>query len=163
VKIKIMMKKTAIVFLVVLMGLVEAAHGQTNRAIGIRTGGGYGYGGELSLQLPLKSNRFELGLGWVAASRFNGVAVNGVYQFIVPLNQGFRWYYGLGGHVSSFDSRRNWGTTNEGRLGILGQVGVEYFFSELPLQLSLDARPGLFVGHRAGLGIDVGLGARIYF
>jgi hypothetical protein len=141
-----------------------SAIGQSSeKAIGVRTGGGYGFGGELNIQWPFKGNRLEVGLGGFATNRYNGLGINGVYQFIQPLSDGFRFYYGVGGHISSFSRRNHWDNNMEGRLGILAQAGVEYFFTEIPLQLSLDARPGLFVGHRSGLGIDLGLGARYYF
>jgi hypothetical protein len=138
---------------------------QSKRALGIRSGGGFGFGGELSYQHPFKSNRLEFGLGWAGRGDYNGFSLTGIYQFVKPLENKFNWYYGIGAGVGTFNRYRNQLVENNsvGRVGILGQIGVEYLFDVIPLQLSLDARPGAFIGYGAGIGVDVAVGARIYF
>jgi hypothetical protein len=157
------MNKTLILSLLLTIGST-ALFAQSNRALGIRSGGGFGFGGELSYQTPFKSNRMEFGLGWANRGDYNGFSLTGIYQFVQPLDQGFNWYYGVGAGIGTYNRYRNKFNSNNqvGRLGILGQIGVEYLF-DFPLQLSLDARPGIFTGYGAGFGIDVAIGARIYF
>lgn len=156
------MNKPLILSCLLILGST-ALFAQSNRALGIRSGGGFGFGGELSYQHPYKNNRLEFGLGWAGQREHNGFALSGIYQFIKPLSDGFQWYYGVGGGVGNYRRYKNKVYDNQmGRVGLLGQVGVEYFF-DFPLQLSLDARPGLFAGYAPGFGIDVAISARIYF
>jgi len=117
----------------------------TDQAIGVRFGGGLGYGAELSYQQPLgAANRLELDLGlsnW-------GFGLSGVYQWVWDLSDlapGFNWYAGVGAGLGSynFDYDNDRYGNNELSLGLLGQIGIEYNF-EIPLQLSLDYRPGIY-------------------
>lgn len=126
------MKKIILTF-VLSMVMVCAANAQVDgKAIGVR----FGLGGELSYQHPLGSaNRLEADLGisnW-------GVGLTGIYQWVWDLStlaDGFNWYAGVGGTLGL--ANKNFG------LGVVGQVGIEYNFN-IPLQLSLDYRPALYV------------------
>ena len=126
-----------------------------NNAIGLRMG--YGY--EISFQHYLgDANRLELDLGGNAfgtnASGYVswGVAINGIYQWVWDLSvlsPGFNWYAGFGGALLTHSSHFG--------VGILGQAGIEYNFNislqqigiesnnNMPLQLSLDYRPGIYI------------------
>ncbi len=128
------MKKVFYVLLVALC-ISSAANAQVDgKAIGIR----FGYGGEISYQHPLgNANRLELDLGWNGW----GLGLNGVYQWVWDLSSladGVNWYAGLGAGVGTYSY-----TTSGFNVGVLGQVGIEYNFN-IPLQLSLDYRPGFF-------------------
>jgi len=113
-----------------------------NNAIGLRMG--YGY--EISFQHYLgDANRLELDLGGNAfgtnASGYVswGVAINGIYQWVWDLSvlsPGFNWYAGFGGALLTHSSHFG--------VGVLGQIGIEYNFN-IPLQLSLDYRPGIYI------------------
>lgn len=124
-----------ILALVLMTGMVCAANAQVDgKAIGVR----FGLGGELSYQHPLGSaNRLEADLGisgW-------GVGLTGIYQWVWDLSalaDGFNWYAGVGGTLGLATSNSGFG------LGVAGQVGIEYNFN-IPLQLSLDYRPALYV------------------
>jgi len=116
-----------------------------DQAIGVRFGGGFGYGAELSYQQPLgDANRLELDLGM---SRW-GFGLSGIYQWVWDLSDlapGFNWYAGVGAGLGSYnfhyvDDRYR---DSELSIGLLGQIGIEYNF-EIPLQLSLDYRPGIY-------------------
>jgi len=141
-----MMKKMflTIAFIAVITGALSAQ--ADNKAIGLRLGSGFGYGAEISYQQPLsKSNRLEVDLGlnsW-------GFGLNGVYQWVWDLSDlgdGFNWYAGVGGGIGTYNF--NYGTDRNANrdfsIGVLGQVGIEYKF-EIPLTLSLDYRPGIYV------------------
>ena len=141
-----MMKKMflTIAFIAVITGALSAQ--ADNKAIGLRLGSGFGYGAEISYQQPLsKSNRLEVDLGlnsW-------GFGLNGVYQWVWDLSDladGFNWYAGVGGGIGTYNI--NYGTDRNANsdfsIGVLGQVGSEYKF-EIPLTLSLDYRPGIYV------------------
>ena len=105
-----------------------------SKAIGIR-GGNYNW--ELSYQNPLgNSNRLELDLGLYSGY---GLNIAGVYQWTKSLSfvaDGLHWYYGFGPEVGLWSKSL--------ALGICGQIGLEYNFNNIPLQLSLDYRPGWY-------------------
>ncbi|MBC7447098.1 MAG: hypothetical protein H7330_03475 [Hymenobacteraceae bacterium] len=75
-------------------------------------------------------------------------------------SRGLQWYYGLGGHVSSYTgayyydwyyvkhkgnkyyyARDEYYTGRFWGLGIDGVLGLEYLFSDLPFTLGVDAKP----------------------
>ena len=152
--------------LALVVSMVSAIKAQAdNKAIGLRLGGGFGGGAEISYQQPLdKANRLEVDLGlnsW-------GFGLNGIYQWVWDLSDlgdGFNWYAGVGAGVGTYNF--NYGkdihANRDFSIGVLGQVGLEYKF-EIPLTLSLDYRPGIyFVPSFNGSYDGICLGARYRF
>jgi len=152
--------------LALVVSMVSAIKAQAdNKAIGLRLGGGFGGGAEISYQQPLdKTNRLEVDLGlnsW-------GFGLNGIYQWVWDLSDlgdGFNWYAGIGAGVGTYNF--NYGNdihaNRDFSIGVLGQVGLEYKF-EIPLTLSLDYRPGIyFVPSFNGTYDGICLGARYRF
>ena len=131
------MKKT-ILTLALALSFVSALTAQADsKAIGLRLG----YGAELSYQQPLgNANRLELDLGL----NYWGFGLSGVYQWVWNISEsspGFKWYAGVGAGLGSYHYSS---TLNSLGIGILGQIGIEYNFN-IPLQLSLDYRPGIYI------------------
>jgi len=151
--------KKMILTLVLTASIIGALSAQKN-AIGLR----FGNGGEISFQTALGSaNRLELDLGlnsWNNNSNYSGFGLTGVYQWVFGLGSGFNWYAGLGPQIGSWNSNNYSGFA----LGIVGQVGLEYNF-KVPLQLSLDYRPGWYVApsNYGGIYDGVALGLRYKF
>jgi len=158
--------KKIILTLALVVSMVSAIKVQAdNKAIGLRLGGGFGGGAEISYQQPLdKSNRLEVDLGlnsW-------GFGLNGIYQWVWDLSDlgdGFNWYAGVGAGIGTYNF--NYGNdihaNRDFSIGVLGQVGLEYKF-EIPLTLSLDYRPGIyFVPSFNGSYDGICLGARYRF
>lgn len=117
--------------LVAIVAFGFAANAQD--AIGLRFGGGAGYGAELSFQKGLGSNRLELDLGLSSAndSYYN---LSGIYQWVNNLSGDLNWYVGVGANVGY--------CANHGLgLAAAGQIGIEYNIPSIPFQVSLDARP----------------------
>lgn len=150
------MKK--IIFTIALLAsFMCAANAQVNgNAIGVR----FGYGGEISYQHALgNANRLEFDLG---ASHWGdnvwGINVTAIYQRVwdlSDLSNGFNWYAGVGGSAGLVSSNLG--------LGVVGQVGLEYNFN-IPLQLSLDYRPILYILPNVAGGYDgICLGVRYKF
>lgn len=138
------MKKLLFV-LALVAGTVLVSNAQ-ERAIGLRGG----YGVEVTFQTPVNSNRLELDLGMYGGG--HGFNLSGIYQWVKPISafpEGFNWYYGVGAEVGiwSWDSYNY--TTNKTEnesnlaLGIDGQIGIEYNFADLPLQISVDWKPSI--------------------
>lgn len=136
------MKKLFLLMAVALCTVVTAqAQGLngTRNAIGIRGG----WGAEVSYQRYVASaNRIEATLGF---NRF-GFDVAGTYQWMFNINSGesgqFKWYAGPGVALGSWSSNK---FKSGFGFGFLGQVGIEYAFNSLPLLLSLDYRPGIYI------------------
>lgn len=159
------MKKIFLTFALVVSTLSAINAQADNKAIGLRLGGGFGGGAEISYQQPLdQTNRLEVDLGlnsW-------GFGLNGIYQWVWDLSDlgdGFNWYAGVGAGVGTYNF--NYGNdihaNRDFSIGVLGQVGLEYKF-EIPLTLSLDYRPGIFfVPSFNGSYDGICLGARYRF
>lgn len=145
------MKKFILVIAAVL-GLAVVASAQP-RALGVRVG----WGGELSYQHTLGAENFlEVDAGWGA----NAISVGAAYDFqIAPLGP-FGFYAGPAAHV--------WIGGAEGEnnlvLGVGAQLGLEYMFDGIPLQLSLDWKPLFTLVPATGFGWQsFGLGIRYAF
>ncbi|MBO5562538.1 MAG: hypothetical protein IJ701_02310 [Bacteroidales bacterium] len=142
------MKKILIV-VAALLGFAVVASAQP-RALGVRAG----YGGELSYQHYMGGENFaEFDLGW--SSGFINVAA--AYDFQVAPVGPFNFYAGPAADL--------W-LVNEGGigLGVGGQLGLEYLFSEIPLQISLDWRPMFNLIPATSFGWSgFGLGIRYLF
>ena len=150
------MKKIFTLF-VVCLALAATLNAQ-NSAIGLRLGGGTANGGEISFQKDLgTTNRVELDLGVINNPSYTGIALTGIYQWTWDLSQladGFRWYAGPGVGLRLFNGLG---------LGLHGQIGIEYSFEEIPIQLSLDSRPGWYFGGANGFDGGAALSVRYKF
>ena len=139
------MKKTILALAVCLLGFTATI--AQSKALGLR--GGYGF--EISYQQALgDANRLEADLG---LGVFNGLNLAAVYQWVwslesIGLPEGFKWYAGPGADLY-FGFGNNEGNNNyEGiSAGIGGQIGVEYTFPGIPLQLAIDCRPMWLFGN----------------
>ena len=136
----------------------------SDHAIGLRLGSNKGFGSEISYQMKLDSeNRAEFNLGWRSGNSVNAIKLNGLYQWVWPLEQGFNWYAGVGGGLGSF-SNNNVNGNSGTFVFAAGDIGIEYNF-DFPLQVSLDLRPeiggnGYFEN---SFGTDIALGLRYKF
>lgn len=117
----------------------------SENAIGLRLGGGDGFGAEVSYQRAIgnDNNRLELDLGWRNDDNFDAVKLAGLYQWVWNIEGGFNWYAGAGAGLGTVDDKR--GIKDEfyddgAFIFIAGNIGIEYNF-DIPLLLSLDFRP----------------------
>ena len=144
-----------------------SAQNISDHTIGLRLGNNRGFGSEISYQMKLNSdNRAEFNLGWRSNNNINAMKLNGLYQWVWPLEQafkGFNWYAGVGGGFGTYSNN----IINNGSgtfIFAAGDVGIEYNF-DFPLQASIDLRPeiggnGYFDN---GFGTDLALGIRYRF
>lgn len=156
------MKKTVFIAILLVSFMTSFVYGQVNgKALGVRAS----YGGEFSYQHPFSQfNRIEGDLGIYYDHGFN---LAGVYQWVFDLSElatGFNWYVGLGPQIGSWDYHHNGKDYDGLALGIAGQIGIEYNF-DIPLQLSLDYRPGWYIlpNSYGGAWEGVALGIRYKF
>lgn len=161
--------KKIILSAVAIVGFAFFAQGQeiAKNALGLRFGDNDGFGGEISYQRGLsENNRLELDLGWRNSNHVDAFKLVGTYQWIWHIDGGFNWYAGAGAGLGSW-SYDHQGVDDSGTFFLAaGQIGIEYGFSEIPLLLSLDFRPELYIGdgwRGDDFGPDIALGIRFKF
>lgn len=138
------MKKLLIAFILIFSNYLGNAQ-IANDAIGLRLGGGYGFGTEISYQHKLSDlNRLEIDLGFQSPPYANLWGLAGLYQWVWKIDNGFNWFAGVGGRIGSLNYNSRYGGPNNGGLFLsaAGDVGIEYAFP-IGIQLSLDLRPAI--------------------
>jgi len=155
-----------------LIGLAFSAQAQdiSKNALGLRLGDNDGFGGEVSYQRGLsKNNRLELDLGWRNSKNIDAIKLVGLYQWVWNIEGGFNWYAGVGAGLGSWSYNGPGSADPDGGVFILaaGDIGIEYNFSEAPIQLSLDFRPEFYLNNSGdnrfredNFGPDIALGIR---
>ena len=96
----------------------------------------------------------------IAVGRWRGVLATGLYEVHFPALQvpNLRWYVGGGGHFgiwSQTTSTNPWFTSEGGvviGLDVIG--GIEYTLPSLPINFSLDYKPGFNLIGTAGFWAD---------
>ncbi len=158
----------AFVFGAAFFSTVQAQNFSDN-AIGLRVGGGGGYGAEISYQRALSGeNRLELDLGWRNDSYYDAFKIVGLYQWVWNIDGGFNWYAGAGAGIGNVDVPGDYNDRypEDGFFALVaGDIGVEYNF-DFPLQLSLDFRPEIGLNSYEVIDDftpDVALGIRYRF
>lgn len=85
------------------------------------------------------------------------IGLGALYERFNPINtvQGLQWFYGAGAYVA-FQGNNNFGAT--------GIVGVDYTFTEVPVNLSIDWKPELnFIDNVAFRASTVAVSVRFAF
>lgn len=120
-------------------------------AIGARLS--YGIGATYKLNLNDKS-AIEL---MASAPGFRDFRVAGFYEVHIPITKvdGLRAYYG-GGPTLRFFTFSSSLLSNYLAIGVAGIGGCEYTFENLPINLSLDFSPGIYIFNTAN-GVDLDL------
>ena len=128
--------------IILIIGLTTAANAQDyNTGIGLRAGPGWG----ITLKhFVSQKNAFEGFFYGYNYNGFNGFNITGLYQIH---NRAFdvdnlRWYYGFGAHIGSCNkNHKGSGSNNNFILGIDGVLGIEYTFTEAPINIGIDWNP----------------------
>jgi hypothetical protein len=139
------MKKIVMTLLIVFC-LVSFSYAQDyNTGIGLR--GGWETGLTVKHFITTKS-----ALEGILATRWRGFEITGLYEVH---NQAFnvdrfKWFFGFGAHIGFWNGDfARWGIPGRTYTvaGIDGILGLEYSFTEVPINLSLDWKPAFnFVG-----------------
>lgn len=79
------------------------------------------------------------------------LSLSGAYQIHEPLEEvieGLQWYYGAGASIFFWNYRdSNLDDFSSTSLGIQGYLGLDYTFSDHPIQLTVDWVPTIFIGN----------------
>jgi hypothetical protein len=129
---------------------------------------------EISYQHPIAiDNRLEVGIQYddQASEEYTyQLHLRAVYQWMKRdkrLPFGFNYFVGLGAGVVAYQTspKDNYQNTMGG--GILGQIGLEYNFQNVPIQMTIDYRPGYYLNPVPSTGAfiysDLKLGVRYRF
>ena len=160
--------KKLLLFSIALLGFTVASNAQdiSDNALGLRLGDSDGFGAEISYQRALGDiNRLELDLGLRSGNGYDGFKLAGLYQWVWNIEDSFNWYAGVGGGIASysFDKVAPGADKSNTSIFAAGDIGIEYNF-DIPLQLSLDARPEFGFGdYRDDLFFDIALSIRYRF
>jgi hypothetical protein len=135
--------KKQILLAAILLGAAGAygQRGMLDNAVGVRLGLGSG----LTYQHFFTDQRV---LEAIAYQRFGGVnltvLMEGHQQFFDI--RGLKWFYGAGGHVWIYNKssvlQENFLRENSYALGVDGIIGMAFYLRSLPLQFSVDWKPG---------------------
>lgn len=127
------MKKLTLTAAFIFSLLISMQAQDSGQSLGIRGG----WGAEISYQRSLTgSTRLEGDLGLYGLGN-NGFILTGVHQWLFEIQDGVNWYLGVGPQLGVLRSALG--------LGVAGQVGIEYNFPSVPIQVSLDYRPSWFI------------------
>ena len=152
--IKLSMKTS---FTVLILLLASTSFSQNYKmALGFK--GGYpGYGTLNAKKSISKSDYLEASIGGFGRSSYNtGFHVQLNYERMQALEEGFSFYYGLGALL---------GMTSNSNAAFLhlapkALLGLEYNFEDIPLNISIDTGPYLFVSPNIGFIWGGGLALR---
>ena len=109
---------------------------------------GIGLRGGLSQGITFKHFISEkTALEGLLSSRWRGFDITGLYEIhnVAFEVDNLKWYYGFGGHIGFWNGDyATWGTPGISYtvIGIDGILGIEYSFSEAPINIGLDWKPG---------------------
>lgn len=138
-----MFRLIAVMLLIISNSYTVSAQQTYKTALGLRLNGGAG----ISVRHSLKENQSIEGILY---TRWGGLNITGLYTVNTKVfdEPGFNFFIGGGGHIGFWDRDRNpwWDEDkryNDTRmvLGIDGQIGLEYTFNEIPLNLAIDWKP----------------------
>ncbi|MDY0201471.1 MAG: hypothetical protein WC951_10685 [Bacteroidales bacterium] len=119
-----------------------------NTGIGLR--GGFSNG--VTIKHFLTSNTAFEG---IISSRWRGLEVTGLYEIHGRAfnAERLKWFVGFGGHVGFWNGNytyKYWGDTGTSYtvVGLDGILGLEYSFTEVPINIGIDWKPAFnFYGH----------------
>ncbi|MCT4589695.1 MAG: hypothetical protein N4A71_17870 [Carboxylicivirga sp.] len=157
------MKKHFITLTLIALSFTAFSQVKNEHAIGARIGGGNTFGSQISYQYGISNyNRLEVDLGFNSNNDGNGFNLSGVYQWVWAIESGFNWYAGPAATLGSWSYKSKYdGSGDSGAyLGIGGQIGAEYNFDEVPINISLDTMPQFGFGptnQTFNMGLSLGI------
>ena len=117
-----------------LVCLMFFAYQLSAQEIGVRLGDMYGNNIALDATLPIKNKRIH-----TTVSFGDNIGVDAIYDFAVESmfrSPDLRYYVGIG-LTTLFSS--------EFKLGVMGELGIEYGFPRTPVTVGLDYRPAIVI------------------
>jgi hypothetical protein len=148
------MRKIVLTLLLLVSIVVLVSAQDYKTGVGLRAGLSYG----LTLKHFVSEKAAFEGL---LQSRWSGFDITGLYEIHAQAFEveKLRWYYGGGAHIGFWNGNYvSWGTpgTSYTLIGIDGILGIEYSFSEAPINIGLDWKPAINLTGYTGFWGDGG-------
>lgn len=148
------MKKIGFTLLLAFLAFSFSNAQDYNTGIGLR--GGFANGITIKHFISPKA-----ALEGIIASRWRGFELTGLYEIHGRAFQTERlnWYAGFGGHVGAWNGKyTKWGENERSYtvVGIDAILGLEYNFTEIPINISVDWKPSLNIFGYSGFWADGG-------
>lgn len=133
-------------------------------AIGLRLGSPLAVSYKFFISDP---GAIELYLGFRSyAIGYTFLNPGAMYQYHLPISgvDGLQWYFGAGASVFLYSYKSNFGPAGDNLgIGLNGVLGLDYKFTDAPINLSLDWTPTIFIsGYLTGFGGGYGALAARY-
>lgn len=154
-----------ILALQLIISISASAQNNYKTALGLRLNGGAG----ITVRHFLNDERSIEGILY---TRWRGINLTGLYTVnkAVFSEPGFNFFIGGGGHIGFWERKYSpWWKEDDDFdtrmvIGLDGQIGLEYTFRKIPLNLSVDWKPAInLVGITNFWGSDAGLSVRYTF
>ncbi len=110
----------------------------------------------INAKYRINQQAYELGLG----GNFSSVWAHANAYYQTELNDIFDYYYGFGANVGLGDMEQFGANVGRVGLGASACIGLEHTLEELPLNVSLDLGPGLYILPRLQFGFAWALSVR---
>lgn len=147
------MRKIILTFVLAISIITLSTAQEYKTGVGLR--GGFSQGLTIKHFLGEKA-AFE----GLLTTRWGGFEITGLYEIH---NTAFevdrlKWYYGAGAHIGFWNGNSSWGVlgTDYTVIGIDGILGIEYSFSEAPINIGLDWKPSINLSGYTGFRADGG-------
>jgi len=148
------MKKLIFTILFAILIITSAGAQDYRTGIGLRGGLSSGF----TVKHFVSTNAAFEGL---LSTRWRGFEITGLYEihhqaFDVPR---LNWYYGFGGHIGFWNGEyAKWGDVGSSYtvIGIDGILGIEYNFTEIPVNIGIDWKPAINIFGYSGFWGDGG-------
>lgn len=99
-------------------------------------------------------------------NKYSSFRLTALYEIHNPIVQapGLRWYYGIGGGIGSYKNKRKHENDSDFYLSVDGVLGLDYKFSNAPINIALDWKPAFDITPDQGFDFEgVGLSIRFAF
>jgi hypothetical protein len=148
------------IVIVLLLNTLWAFGQKENNAIGLRFSYGIGITGKHYLtKTTALEGVLHIGDNWFA--------LTGLYQKYINLRSNLDFYYGGGLQISAWSNKyKVWGHTyseSGAGFGIAGTAGLCYNFPDIPIDVSLDFTPVIYLAPFGVNGNNLGLAVRYTF
>ena len=138
--------------IIMVIGIATATYAQDyTTGIGLRGGTGWG----ITAKHFMNSNNAFEGFVYGHSHGFNLTGLYEIHDRAFDVDN-LRWYYGFGAHIGSYDYNNSI-DDNDFILGIDGIVGIEYTFTEAPINIGIDWNP--YINFTGKSGFFPGSGA----
>jgi len=156
------MKKLILITVFAFLLSVYSSGQDYDNGLGIRGG----FGGGITFKHFVTD---DVALEGILATQYGGFYVTGLYEIHKQAFNTYRlnWYYGFGAHVGFGEFNDSHPLIKKNGdyslIGVDGIIGIEYNFSEIPINIGIDFKPMMEIIGKIGPVMGSGLSIRYLF